>query len=301
MDRSINVIYIAGDVRSGTTLLDLMISDHSRVLSLGELGNLEDYIEKKGFFKYTNWVCSCGENVKYCKFWSKLIIKFGENSIKTKVNSSYNNKSNLVIARNCWKIFQLAFESYKKIDYVLDSSKRGEQLYYLNETKGKSNLTVIFIIRDIRAVANSRVKWNTRFNIEERYPYFRNLCRCFLANLKIINFLSRNKDVKYVIVKYESLASNPKNVINNCYNFLNLEYDSKQEIRINVEDKHNIGGTPNIIKMHCNPIKLDESWRNNFRFNKMPIVFLLGKIFNFLLIFYVKIKGLKFEDYSLRF
>src|SRR5262249_16249334 len=60
------VIYIGSAAHSGSTLLDLMLSSHPDVVSVGELKQLRRFCVLDKQFKS----CSCGELTIYsCKFW----------------------------------------------------------------------------------------------------------------------------------------------------------------------------------------------------------------------------------------
>jgi len=60
------VIYIMGCGRSGTTILDIILGNHSGFLSLGELNNAMDAWNKK------KQVCSCGLPVRQCRIWKNV-------------------------------------------------------------------------------------------------------------------------------------------------------------------------------------------------------------------------------------
>jgi hypothetical protein len=66
-------IFICAAGHSGSTLLDLLLGAHSGGLSLGEITLLPKNISLDS-------VCSCGEHLSKCVFWSHLITEFG-NSI----------------------------------------------------------------------------------------------------------------------------------------------------------------------------------------------------------------------------
>jgi len=58
------IIYITSRGHSGSTLLDLLISAHSQVVSVGELKVLP---------RHNNSRCTCGaENIASCPFWIKV-------------------------------------------------------------------------------------------------------------------------------------------------------------------------------------------------------------------------------------
>ncbi len=64
---SLNVIFISGQPRSGSTLMAQVIGQHSRVLSAGEIFPFSRrFIDHRGS-------CGCGEKVPECAFWQQVI------------------------------------------------------------------------------------------------------------------------------------------------------------------------------------------------------------------------------------
>lgn len=61
-NRDPQIIYIAGSGHSGSTLLDLLLGSHSKIVSLGELGQLSRFFRD-------NEPCTCGASIRQCDFW----------------------------------------------------------------------------------------------------------------------------------------------------------------------------------------------------------------------------------------
>ena len=59
------VIYITSSMYSGSTLLDLCLGSHSKMVSLGEICNLS-----KAFGNGD--ICSCGAPLPECPFWEAV-------------------------------------------------------------------------------------------------------------------------------------------------------------------------------------------------------------------------------------
>jgi hypothetical protein len=60
------VVYIAGYGRSGSTILDIVLGNHPKVASLGEVG------EFWGTYHATSSHCSCNRSYQGCAFWSQV-------------------------------------------------------------------------------------------------------------------------------------------------------------------------------------------------------------------------------------
>jgi hypothetical protein len=68
------IVYIAGYGRSGSTILDLLLSNTDEAFGVGELTNLH----KSGWIN--NEFCSCGNRANDCDFWSKIKMNYECNS-----------------------------------------------------------------------------------------------------------------------------------------------------------------------------------------------------------------------------
>ena len=65
------VVFIASRAHSGSTLLNLLLSGHPRLVALGEVFNLFDF-EAGHINRQDKILCSCGETMSRCKFWGPL-------------------------------------------------------------------------------------------------------------------------------------------------------------------------------------------------------------------------------------
>ncbi|TAK12305.1 MAG: sulfotransferase [Anaerolineae bacterium] len=63
------VVFIAGLSHSGSTLLDLLLGAHSRLVGLGELDRVLDFPPEK-FEEERVMPCTCGQPVRECPFWA---------------------------------------------------------------------------------------------------------------------------------------------------------------------------------------------------------------------------------------
>ena len=73
------LIYIAGDDRSGSTMLDMMLSGHSAITSVGEAHQLRAYANQDyEFYKSIHQLnCMCGEKFSECSFWNGVQKELG--------------------------------------------------------------------------------------------------------------------------------------------------------------------------------------------------------------------------------
>ncbi len=70
MADTVQVIYIMGSGRSGSTVLDTVLGSHERIESVGELST----VTQDGWIDGT--FCACGERGADCPFWSRVRRRF---------------------------------------------------------------------------------------------------------------------------------------------------------------------------------------------------------------------------------
>lgn len=176
---SFTVIYIIGDQRSGSTLLDYLLSWHPKATSVGELALLNSHYFRTTPQKMTDWSCHCGEYVDECSFWKDITAQVGfskefETRIKYKESllsylSFKNQRKDLTkflrseniekkakkIADDYWKLYEAIHKQTGK-SIIIDSSKNGILAYFLNKHRN-GNIRFILLEREIEAVAFSKL------------------------------------------------------------------------------------------------------------------------------------------------
>ena len=104
MDRP-KVIYVLGCGRSGTTILDILLGNHSGIFSVGELNNYFYAWSTKSF-------CSCGSRVTNCKIWKNIgknIFDCGSEYDPIKMNDyQFNMERNRYILKQVMGLYSKA-------------------------------------------------------------------------------------------------------------------------------------------------------------------------------------------------
>ncbi|MCI4351842.1 MAG: sulfotransferase [Thermoplasmata archaeon] len=77
------MVYIVGSVRSGSTLLDVLLGSHPDIHSTGELARISKYYEPPGYR------CSCGKGASECPFWSGVLQDFERTSPLQELNRGW--------------------------------------------------------------------------------------------------------------------------------------------------------------------------------------------------------------------
>ena len=277
------VAYIAGSGRSGSTMLDLLLSSNPAVQGTGEFHRLSVYARDN------LEPCTCGCPVALCPFWLKVQdvarARIGRPSgelLKTIDPMLYPaalNKAQSIIQKalicsgslSLYRMFagpisaphvQAAQNSlfwYSCIreatgkQVIVDSSKDARRLFVLYAQRPQE-VRVIHLIRDGRAVAASHMR-RLGISIEEASRMW------FQANRRAM-FAMRGVSCEHrLAVRYEDMCASPLNVIRKVCSFLGIPLmESLPVLRKNVS--HNIGGNPMRFRKDQQAIVLDEKWKN---------------------------------------
>ncbi len=109
-----DVIYIMSDNRSGSTLLENILSKSDECFSVGELAMLKGHLLKYGPGARWTYNCACGNPLDECVFWSPIIAKLFEpdkDNFFTSINWNFKSKA---LAMNA--VFPFFFkEKFSKI------------------------------------------------------------------------------------------------------------------------------------------------------------------------------------------
>ena len=294
------IIYVMSDKRSGSTLLENILSKSEETVSVGELALLKNHIFREGAGYRWDWNCSCGSPVKECVFWSKILegIDIDAPAFNTKIQ--WNFKSNRTLAgsfmpavfkttlqhidkrkvngdtmNTLYSIYRKIFEVTGK-RFIIDSSKNPVQAYMLYKHKPDDiDVKIIGLKRDLRAIAASKRKWNVSNN-KDTNKSLGWLLRNSLLYYKICNQVLKlvNEEDKLQL-SYEQLATHTQLQLDKVVRKTGLQPYKAPEY-MHVEDDHTIAGTPQ--RFTKKPIKYDNSWEEAY--SKKPVLSFVGKIMN---------------------
>lgn len=295
MQNKTTVIYIISDRRSGSTLLENMLSKSVETVSVGELAMLKGHVCKEGPGEIWNWNCSCGQPVLQCEFWSKVLTGIYTDHFETKITWPYKSvkvllrsvlplnarkllfkllntpKNKLTISNLNTVYAAIARVSEKK--FIVDSSK--DPLQGLAVTKCDAvDAKFIWLSRDLRAITFSKLK---RWKVNKRSDkkpletltdsfYYKKVCA------SVFNAVDKNNSIK---IDYEALAANPQAELDKiCSKFGLQNYTAPQFMELS--NDHTIAGTPGRFERKA--IAADNSWKDFY--NNHAALNILGKVFN---------------------
>ncbi len=295
MTEKTTVIYIISDRRSGSTLLENMLSKSEEVVSVGELAMLKGHIDKQGPGFFWDWNCSCGKPVLECEFWSKVLQNIYDENFQSKTKWPFKSSKITVASffpksacKTLWRFINtkrnfdtigILNEVYKSVSKVsskkiiVDSSKDPMQALAISKCKDVDT-KFIWLTRDVRAITVSKLKRakanksSDKGGLRTLYStlFFKKLCAAALNCLK---------DHTTLKISYEALAANPQKELDNiCARFglKNFEAPSYMELM----NDHTIGGTP--TRFEKRPVAADDSWKKFYK-NK-PLLNAFGKFAN---------------------
>jgi hypothetical protein len=190
------IIYIAGLGHSGSTILDLSLGAHSKIIGLGEIFTLLDKDRRKNHLKSH---CSCGMRATQCKFWAGADLELDK-------GNGVENKYAILV-----QYFRRKFGD----DYILvDSSKNSYS--YIEFLKDHFDLVVIYLTRDFRS-------WIYARHLNNGKPLITLAIRWFLENKKLL-YQFKQMDIDIFTVGYEELALYPELILKNIADHAGIRY-----------------------------------------------------------------------------
>lgn len=192
-------IYIAGLGHSGSTILDMILGSHSKIIGLGEI---MPFIRRKDHSSDYKSTCSCGETGKNCDFWAPI-----EELIKT--TNTYEQAY--------LKISNYFFAKYGDDKILVDSSKNSYQ--YLKKLNELYDLKIIYLTRDYRS-------WTYSRHLNKKSPIVYWYLRWFLENKKIEHQLKK-MGIEWFNLGYEELALYPEHSIKKICEFIDVNFEAE--------------------------------------------------------------------------
>jgi len=256
----LTVLYIAGYGRSGSTVLDVLLGGHPRVVSVGEL-----------VFLGSDWQsedrkCACGEPYENCPFWKGLFKDSREvNSLERVVRDiehrhalprllfdSHSEEEKRDYRRRTRKLFEYIAQQ-GRADLVVDSSKSGRQAagrFWALKNIAGLDVRVLHLVRDGRAALRSVVEkgsnWALEGHIDEkRWLGTQTTIGWVLANAITWGLGGSLGSDRYHRVKFEDLLRVPEKTLRGIGDFVDVNLGAV--IRRVGRDEffevgHNVGG-----------------------------------------------------------
>lgn len=299
MSNKPTIIYIMADNRSGSTLLENILSKSDECFSVGELTMLKGHLLKNGPGEKWNWNCACGSPLTECVFWSSIVkqtyqanpenfasgIKWNFKSKALALNAMFpflfknkflkviSNPANKQVTDTLNELFKLVQVKSGK-QFIVDSSKNPLQALAIYKKITGFDVKVIWLKRDVRAIVTSKNKWKSLNKKKEKSKlkrlldvfYYRRLCYT-------VSKLVQPKDL--LQLDYKTLATDTHTELQKIFDAFGLQPFPTPEYMELVED-HTIGGTPG--RFTKKPIQYDDGWKEEYKHSKFA--YFVGGVFN---------------------
>ena len=193
------IIYIAGYSRSGSTILDILLSSHKDIFGTGELVYLfSDWLD-------SNRKCTCGHNYANCAFWKNYHLPLNFNFQKAtaairklegrhNLNKLLQNKIKKSDILN-YSIIQNSLFNYISAtsgkNIIIDSSKTSRDMagrFYALHKYTDFDVYVIHLVKNGESIVESYVTKGRNWALE---GYAKN--ERFLAERSSIGWLLANR------------------------------------------------------------------------------------------------------------
>jgi len=192
------LIYIGGYGRSGTTLLESLLTGRSDLLACGEVVCcLRKRIER---------LCTCGETRQNCKVWGSIYKTVGP------LRGWTHQTLTLALLEHAADHYNLLVDSSKTAWGSLSAP------FALRRKLGRK-IHLVHVVRDPRGVcwSNMAGNWKERAVIKNpAWRHFRTTLGWWAANFSSELFGWRYPD-QYVRIRYEDIAESPRETLDSLF------------------------------------------------------------------------------------
>jgi hypothetical protein len=240
-ERKLKVLYVAGNGRSGSTLIDVILGQVPGFFPVGEARDVWDY----GLIE--NRSCGCGVPFRECPAWSEIfrdellaesaldparIVAWRERFAQTKRlapillrGAGYTRHPNNGI-RDYMDALERLYRSISQVtgaDVIVDSSKWPTYAFLLDNLES-IDLYVLHLVRDPRACAYS---WRrTRESepgvfLDVQGPVYST--SFWVVWNPAIRHLFADREGRYMLLRYEDFAARPRESIHEVLRFVGAD------------------------------------------------------------------------------
>jgi len=277
--KKLQVVYVAGAGRSGSTVLDRILGTIPGAVSTNELNRI--WVD--GF--EDNKHCACGHSFRECPFWRQVVAEaFGDwqnfdptrmKNIWTTVDHSRHFlqllspvknaafKKRLAEYQEAQRRLYFAIAGISGAEIIVDSSKIPSGALILKGIPGLE-VHVIHLVRDARACvyAWQKKKQNAKSGVALRqYTPMRTIMFWMMRNT-FASLLATQ--LPYVRVRYEDLMKNPhhelQRLLDRLAPFAGKRLRFATDAAIALPEYHSISGNPDRFSSGVTSLRLDVEW-----------------------------------------
>ena len=283
--QGINIAFIGGWGRSGSTLLARILGEVPDFVAVGEVRD----VFLRGIIE--NRVCGCGNRFSECEFWQAVgddayggwdklsVERLKELRLATDkpwhvpalLRPGLRSKTDDAV-EEYGDIFRALYHSISGVSgssYIVDASKIASYGAILHRTEGL-NPYFIHLVRDPRGTLNS---WMKQVHMTDDLDRVRYMPR-YNTLSGIARYLGYNTEMhavgrksKHMLMRYEDLVAHPEDNIRLALDFLGAEKDIDlsnfiDNDKVNLGMNHTIAGNPMRHSSGWIELNPDNAWRN---------------------------------------
>jgi len=267
----VKVVFIVGFTRSGSTLLEHLLSISPGTVAVGEMAYLWDPKIR------TTSYCGCGVKLDHCPFWNKILTEYFEQDRSPDSRQFWRFFEDLVCNRgkiddaryrrflNQMESTYTAISDQTKGRVIIDSSKR--PTFALAAARLPNvRLTMIHLVRDSRGCVFSWITRKARTELGENafmpQVSVRHTVRQWIARNLQADIL-RTQRCQHILLRYEDLVNRPALEVNKILSQVGLPSIAADYNGIfHAPVSHGIWGNPDrwSNSMHAIKVIEDNRW-----------------------------------------
>jgi hypothetical protein len=273
------VLYIAGWGRSGTTILDNILSAYDSVFSVGELY----YLWPRAFIERRR--CGCGETLLECPLWTEILARAYRDS-PPDAYATYDRQRRSIRVRDTRRLahgrldpdatryrdevgrLYHAISEVTGADIVVDSSKTPAGAAVLTRIDGIEPY-LLHMVRDPRATAHSWTRSVVQPDLQiprdmPRHGAMTSTATWIGWNVLVEDLARRGYADRWCRLRYEDFVADPRGRVGELLAFLGVApngspFTDRHELRLTAN--HTVGGNPGRFRTGSITIRPDDAWR----------------------------------------
>ena len=246
--KPVEILYIIGSGRSGSTLLCNILGTQPDFVNAGEIYNFRHCFDTVN--KYDRH-CSCGAVLDECLYWKKAITLAGARAGTDRLDLKFGDPSTLVV-HNYAMLSVIRVITGKRV--IIDSSKRFNRLQMLLASP-QFRITMLHLVRDGRAFAYSEMMTAMKRNLPHKLHFFRRLLKWQNKNIGVR--LTFGRMPSYHLLHYEDFVNNPNKVLSEITGWYGMSFDPAQLDRQDRTQMHEFSGNSDFISRKSMEIRMD--------------------------------------------
>ena len=272
----LKVIYICGEGRSGSTILDTLLGNHPDIFGAGELWSFWSKDKSK------TGPCSCGAPFESCETWVKVRQVYLKLTEETDTIRSGTLRAQLdriqphllgipkITAQQLAQYHSDQLKFYQAVakvsgnNILIDSTKMVGRAFNLESIDGL-DLRVVHLSRDGRGVVWSRMRDLKKDPTRKRHTPIQSILNWRIKNNLALKLKGRLGS-RYVHVRYEDLVQSPIQTLKSVGEACDVDF--KQTISLlersgSFKVGHQIGGNMAArLGGGTKSLILDDEWKN---------------------------------------